>query len=186
MSRGSFTAPDIIRTGDAQAAGFATGLPPTTGGYQLKVSPYTDAEIGGSPSSGSQQKSYVAHGKGNLDLALVDEAIDTVESLDPGEPLTLIVRLGSLCGLLNELWRSAAESSQYHQQILAAAESAAISALRASAVTDSQLAAIRAALKDLTSPILTQANVDSISSLLVDEQFSPLAILGARADVDHE
>ncbi|MCY2953829.1 MAG: hypothetical protein NTU53_17920 [Planctomycetota bacterium] len=123
-------------------------------------------------------------GKGHLDSGLLDRAQETIESIDTDDAETLLIRLQSLGGIACELWRAAASSSQYHRQILAAFESAVLTAIQAEGITSGQLRALRAAVIDLRSPVLTQGNVDSIASHLIDEQYSPLAILSEHEEND--
>jgi hypothetical protein len=128
----------------------------------------------------------IQSGTGTLDASILDDALGVIESLRSARPDMVLMHLNSLSGLLCELWQSAAKSSTYHRQILSAADSAVLSATVAETVNDRQLSAIRGALTDLGQRTLTQANVDSIASSLIDEQFSPLAILGDMPDTSPE
>ncbi len=147
---------------------------------------YTTAEIDSSNKSKAIQSADVPKGLGRIDGGLLEAALETLENTDPLDQANLPIRLSTLSGLVYEMWRSAIGSSQYHQQILAAAESATISASRAGVIGEGQVRALRTALTDLSSRVLTQANVESIGSLLIDEQFSPLAALADREDVEHD
>ena len=121
--------------------------------------------------------SEIRAGTGAIDSRLLDHAIETVESIDPTDPQAFSVRLASLSGLVCELWRTAKSSGQFHRQILTAVDNAVVCALRSESVTQHQLSAIREAIVDLRSPILTQANVDSIASHMIDEGYHPLAMV---------
>lgn len=123
-------------------------------------------------------------GAGQLDTSLLNKAKELLESFQFDDPQDVIVRIEALSGLVSELWRGARASSQYHRQILAALDSAAIQAGQIATLVPSQLNALRSAVYDLSQRTLTQANVDSIAGRLIDEGFSPLAPLGSWSVTD--
>jgi hypothetical protein len=109
------------------------------------------------------------------DKRLLDEAIDVLESINFTLGLDVLSATESLSGLICELWATAADASPYHQVLLAAIESAVIQARDTEQLTESQSAALRSGFIDLKSPVVTESHVESLSSRLVDESFSPFA-----------
>ncbi|HET6251099.1 MAG TPA: hypothetical protein VFE47_25655 [Tepidisphaeraceae bacterium] len=121
--------------------------------------------------------SDVRSGPGAIDPILLNRALETIESIDSNDKQTFSVQVASLGGMVCEMWRTAKSSSQYHRQVLAAVDNAIICTLLTETLTSRQISAIREALVDLKSPILTQANVDSIASHMIDENYGPLAMI---------
>jgi len=79
-----------------------------------------------------------------------------------------------LRGIVLQLWESAANATQFHQEILAALESAV---LGVETLNKNQLSAVREAVMDLGNDVLSEAHLDVIRRKFIAEGFSPLALL---------
>jgi hypothetical protein len=80
------------------------------------------------------------------------------------------------------LWESAADCSQFHQDILAILENA-VTCMRADdtlAPTESRLRVLREALNDLRQPQLAGAHVEVARSQFIREGFPPLGFADAN------
>lgn len=181
-----------MRTGDQiydyvgmQSAGGSTSLFETTRAREGSVSSRNQSGAG-TPSSIAESQSPAKDrssdsgnrsGQGRIDRQLLDQAQEILESLIPDDA-DILVRLDSLSGIVCELWRSAAKSSQYHRQVLTAVETAVRVATKRASITSEQISAIRQGILDLGLKTLTQAHIDSIASHLLDSGISPLAPLG--------
>lgn len=116
-----------------------------------------------------------------LDKSLLLRARDILESFDANDLVQSSVDLESLRGIVVQLWESAANSTQFHQQILAILESAI---LTIELPNQEQLSLFREAVIDLGHDVLTQAQVDIIQRQFISKGFSPLALLGDTEDSD--
>jgi hypothetical protein len=112
--------------------------------------------------------------RGILDQLLLTRAIEIVDSFEGCDVIDASVNLESLRGIVSQLWNSAIGSSRFHQDILAALESALLSI---ETPTSAQISILREALIDLGQKVLTQAHVEIIRSEFVSRGFSPLALL---------
>lgn len=119
-------------------------------------------------------------GKG-LNKSLLVRAKEILESFDANNLVESSVDLESLRGIVLQLWESAINSSQFHQQILAILESAI---LTIELPNQEQLSLFREAVIDLGHDLLTQAQVDIIQRQFISRGFSPLALLGDTEDSD--
>ena len=117
------------------------------------------------------------HGKtlvGGLDKSLLGRAQVILESFDWDDAVGVAINMESLRGIILQLWESAANASQFHQDILAVLESAMLSV----ELPDSHhLSVFREAIRDLESDLLAQAHVDVIRRRFISAGFSPLALL---------
>jgi hypothetical protein len=117
------------------------------------------------------------HGKilvGGLDKSLLKRAQIILESFDCDDAVSVAINIESLRGIILQLWESAANASQFHQDILAVLESAMLSVVSPSS---HHLSVFREAIRDLNSDLLAQAHVDVIRRRFISAGFSPLALL---------
>lgn len=119
--------------------------------------------------------------KGVLDKALLKRAESIIDGFNFDDPLSVTVNMESLQGVVLELWESATTSSQYHQDILAALESAILSI---EVPSEDQLSVFREAIRDLGNEVLTVEHVDIIRQQFIANGFSPLALLDEVEDGD--
>jgi hypothetical protein len=117
----------------------------------------------------------------SLDKSLLARARNIIDGFTPGDVMEDTINFESLRGIVLQLWESAENASQLHQEILAILESAILSI---ECPTESQLAAFKEAVTDLGSDVLTQAHVDVIRRRFIAEGFSPLALLSEVKDGD--
>jgi hypothetical protein len=134
----------------------------------------------GSPQPFSLVKNKQIVPKG-LDMSLLNRAKSIIDGFNPSDVIESAVNLESLRGIVLQLWESATNASQFHQEILANLESAILSV---ECPTKSQLAAFKEAVTDLRSDVLTQAHVNVIRKRFIREGFSPLAILSQIENAD--
>lgn len=118
---------------------------------------------------------------GSLDKSLLERAKDVVESLRVNDVMDTAINLDSLRGIVLQLWESATNSTQFHQEILALLESAVISI---ESPNKDQLSVFREAIIDLENDVLAQAHVDVIRRQFIKRGFSPLAVLSEIEDSD--
>jgi hypothetical protein len=116
-----------------------------------------------------------------LDRSLLNRAKNIMDGFNHSDIMEVAVNLESLRGIVLQLWESAANASQLHQEILAILESAILSV---ECPTESQLAAFKEAVTDLGIDILTQAHVNVIRRRFIAEGFGPLALLSEVKDGD--
>lgn len=116
---------------------------------------------------------------GRLDETLLKRAESIIDGFDYVDPLNATVNMESLRGVVFELWESAATSSEYHQDILAALESAILSI---DIPNEDQLSVFREAIRDLRNGVLTAEHVDIIRRQFAVNGFSPLALLDEAED----
>jgi len=121
-----------------------------------------------------------AVGKG-LNKSLLERAKSIIDGFNCDDVMDATVNLESLRGIVLQLWKSATNSSQFHQDILAILESAIISV---EYPNKDQLTVFREAVIDLGNNVLTQAHVDVIRRRFISEGFSPLALLSEVEDGD--
>jgi len=118
---------------------------------------------------------------GSLDKSLLERAKDIVESLRVNDVMDTAINLDSLRGIVLQLWESATNSTQFHQEILALLESAVISI---DSPNEDQLSVFREAIIDLENDVLAQAHVDVIRRQFIKRGCSPLAVLSEIEDSD--
>ncbi len=123
-----------------------------------------------------------AGGGGRIDPSLIQKAKDIVESIDSRDAFQTPLHVTSLAGVVMEMWESAADSSDIHQDILATLENAVRLRGEEAAVTNEDLSAFREALTDLTQEHLAQENADVIRSRFVRMGFGPLAFAEEDSD----
>jgi len=114
-----------------------------------------------------------------LDRSLLNRAKDIIDSFNNCDVMESTIDLESLRGTVLQLWESATNGTQFHQEILATLESAILSV---ESPNESQLSVFKEAVMDLENDILTQAHVDIIRERFVAEGFSPLALLSEAED----
>jgi len=112
--------------------------------------------------------------RGTLDQGLLTRAIAIIDSFEGTDVIGTCVNVESLRGIVYQLWNSAVATTRFHQDILAALESALLSI---ETPTSGQISILREALIDLGQKVLTQAHVEIIRSEFVSRGFSPLALL---------
>ena len=118
---------------------------------------------------------------GGLNKSLLKRAKDIIDSFNHHDVMEATIDLESLKGIVLQLWESATNGTQFHQEILATLESAILSV---ESPNESQLSAFKEAVMDLGNDVLTQAHVDVIRRRFISEGFSPLALLTEIEDVD--
>jgi len=116
-----------------------------------------------------------------LNKSLLKRAKDIIDSFNHHDVMEATIDLESLKGIVLQLWESATNGTQFHQEILATLESAILSV---ESPNESQLSAFKEAVMDLGNDVLTQAHVDVIRRRFISEGFSPLALLTEIEDVD--
>jgi len=117
----------------------------------------------------------------SLDKSLLARAQSIVDSLDLVDVEQATVDFESLRGIIIQLWESAVNASQFHQDILAILESAMLSVDLPGA---NHLPHFREAIRDLCSDALTGAHVDVIRRRFINAGFSPLVLLGELNNED--
>ena len=166
-----------------------TGAQPTKAAT-LPTSDAAGTEIGSQTRGISQRESQEAKRpleapkkalKGALDKALLKRAESIIDGFDFDNPLSVTVNMESLQGVSLGLWESATTSGQYHQDILAALESAILSI---EVPNEDQLSVFREAIRDLGNKILTEEHIDIIRQQFIANGFSPLALLSEVEDED--
>lgn len=118
---------------------------------------------------------------GGLDKTLLKRAKDIIDGFNHHGVMEAAIDLESLRGIVLQLWESATNGTQFHQEILATLESAILSV---ESPNESQLSVFKEAVMDLEMDVLTQAHVDVIRRRFIAEGFSPLALLSEVEDVD--
>jgi hypothetical protein len=119
-------------------------------------------------------ESYRKAVKGGLDNSLLRRAQSILDSFNCDDVMDATINMESLRGFILQLWESATNSSQFHQDILATLESAILSI---ESLNKNQLSAFREGIKDLGNEVLTQDHVDIIRREFIAKGFSPLALL---------
>jgi len=109
-----------------------------------------------------------------LDKSLLERAKTLLEDYNITDAMQTTIDLGSLRGIVLQLWESAATSTQFHREILALLEAAVISL---ESPNEGQLSVLREAVIDLQNDVLAQAHIDVIRRQFINEGFSPLALL---------
>jgi len=135
-----------------------------------------------SPAAPAQSARPRAYKSGQIDRTILDQAFDLLESLDPRDAYQTPLHLNSIAGALMALWESAADCSQFHQDILAILENA-VTCMRADdtlAPTESRLRVLREVLNDLRQPQLAGAHVEVARSQFIREGFPPLGFADAN------
>jgi len=120
-------------------------------------------------------------GRGELNKQLLSrskEILDIFET-EKLDPMDVSINFNSLKAVVLELWRTAAKSSQFHQDILAILESAL---LALNSPEKKHISLFREAIIDLGQEILSQPHVDVIRHRFIKEGFTPLAIMSLIED----
>lgn len=118
---------------------------------------------------------------GSLDKSLLKRAKIIIDSFDPSDVIGSAINTETLRGIVLQLWESATNATLFHQEILAAIESAVLSVESPSM---NQLSAFKEAIMDLGSDVLAQAHLDVIRRRFIAEGFNPLALLSQVEDGD--
>jgi hypothetical protein len=118
---------------------------------------------------------------GRLDRSLLERANAIIDSFNAEDVMDSTINMESLRGIVLQLWESAANATQFHQEILAMLESAILSV---ECLSKSQLSAWREAVIDLGNDILAQAHLDVIRRRFIAEGFTPLALLSEAENDD--
>lgn len=179
-----------ISTSSGASIGFQDTLPGGTN-YPTKTSEKVSASEEGveDRTQGSARPTGVrftvtkgkpAAGKG-LSKSLLERAKSIIESFKHDDTFDATINFDSLRGIILELWESARESTQFHQQILGILESAILSI---ETPNQEQLFVFREAILDLGHDVLTPAHVDVIRTQFVNHGFTPLALLSEIEDED--
>lgn len=111
---------------------------------------------------------------GKLDGSLLNRAKTIIDSFNSDDVIESTINIESLRGIILQLWESAVNATQFHQEILAALES---SVLGVETLNNNQLSAVREAIMDLGNDVLAPAHLDVIRRRFIVEGFSPLALL---------
>ena len=111
---------------------------------------------------------------GKLDGSLLNRAKTIIDNFNSDDVIESTINIESLRGIVLQLWESAANATQFHQEILAALESAILSV---ETLDKNQLSAVREAIMDIGNDVLAQAHLDVIRGRFITEGFSPLALL---------
>lgn len=113
-----------------------------------------------------------------IDAALLKRAEETLNSLDDADEIDMQLLLAGLVGIVSDLWESAAEASDIHQEILATLENGVrVAAGRGRSLSTDESLAIRGAVHFLKQPRLVRSNAESIRSEFVEAGFQPLGFL---------
>ncbi len=91
-----------------------------------------------------------------------------------GDSYSFTIDLAALASVVFGMWASAVNSSDQHKAILTILEQAVLSA---TTLNDAQISALRSALVDLSSEVLTESHVEVTRTSFIDEGFSPMALL---------
>lgn len=121
--------------------------------------------------------SSLRSGIGNIDVALIRKATEITESISLDDSFDTQLHLTSLQGLACDMWASASESSEVHQELLAVFESAVIQTNADGTATPQQLDLFRECLCDLSRPSLVPAHAEVLRSQFIRIGFKPLAFL---------
>lgn len=122
-------------------------------------------------------------GNNRLDKALLKRAQSIIDGFDRDDVMNATINMESLRGVILGLWESAANSTLFNRDILAALESAILSI---EIPSEDQLSVFREAINDLESEILTASHVDIIRQRFIANGFSPLALLDEVEDGDNK
>ncbi|MEE9294605.1 MAG: hypothetical protein V3W34_06565 [Phycisphaerae bacterium] len=117
-----------------------------------------------------------------MDATLLRKAIETVASIDLNDPVNTAIHMSALSGTVLWLWESAAESSEHHQDILAALENAVRYCRDLDCPTSEQIDAIREALIYLAQPTVVREQAKVVRERFVDEGIGALAFLDKAGD----
>ena len=155
MSAETLSAAEISSSGDGTAAegnrptGYSDHTSYVLGSYPGRT---TGHMITGAP----QEPSLTGHVRAERDIPIkaakaldrrcVADAVEFVESIRDADAYERQLHLTGLCGCVMDLWDTAVNSSESHQEILAALERAVRAAAIAGEVTREQLDAFREAL----------------------------------------
>jgi hypothetical protein len=113
-----------------------------------------------------------------VDAALLTRAEETLKSLDDADELDVQLLLTGLVGIVSDMWESAVDASDIHQEILATLENGArVAAGRGRSLSAAESLAIRSAIHFLKQPRLVRSNAESVRSEFVEARFPPLGFL---------
>jgi hypothetical protein len=118
-------------------------------------------------------------GIGRMDSDLVNRALEIIEGLDINDNYENPLGVASLRTIVYQMWKGAAQSSDYHQSILAILERAVLSIELLTAETAE---AVREAIVDLSNSVLTASHVETLRSRFIDLDFSSLSLLSQLGD----
>ncbi len=121
--------------------------------------------------------SSLRSGIGNIDADLIRKATEITESLSLDDYFDTQLHLTALQGLACDMWASASESSELHQELLAVFESAVRQTNADGDATHQQLDLFRECLCDLSRPSLVRAHAEVLRSQFIRMGFKPLAFL---------
>jgi len=101
--------------------------------------------------------------------------MEQLESINPEDQFETQLQLVSLSGTTMEMWETAAESSEAHQEVLAILENGVRQVARDGMLSDEQLSAIREALRELPQAVLVRSIVETIRVRFLSAGFGPMA-----------
>ena len=120
---------------------------------------------------------------GELDKALLERAESIIDSFDSDDVEESAINLEALRGIVLGLWKSAKNSSYYHQDILSTLENALLSK---NDFTEEDMGLFHETVQDLKNELLVEDHVKIISERFIYRDFSPLAFLGEIKDEDSD
>ena len=123
----------------------------------------------------------VSFTQGRLDKSLLERAESIVDSFDSENVVELVINVEALRGIVLELWKTAKNSSQFHQDILSTLENALLSKHD---FTGEDMGLFREAIRDLKNKVLVGEHVETISGRFINQGFSPLAFLSEIGEGD--
>jgi len=113
---------------------------------------------------------------------MIQKAMRIIEEGDFADSRERELSVASLGAITSQLWEKAQHATIYHQQILAGVDNACVLMCRGLEPSPERLSAVREALIDLSLDRLTQSNVESVNSRLMDVGFSPFAEIDEIAE----
>ena len=113
-----------------------------------------------------------------VDAALLRRAEEMLKSLDGADELDVQLLLTGVVGIVSDMWESAADASDIHQEILATLENGVrIAAERGRSLSAVESLAIRSAVFSLKQARLVRSNAESVRSEFVEAGFPPMGFL---------
>jgi len=114
----------------------------------------------------------------SVDAVLLGHAEETLKSLDGADELDVQLLLTGVVGIVSDMWESAAEASNIHQEILATLENGVrVAAERGRSPSAAESLAIRNAVYCLKQARLVRSNAESVRSEFVEAGFPPMGFL---------
>jgi hypothetical protein len=155
-------------------------------GYGTYSSMPKETEIGGSNDSKKDRRIAKAKARSRsvevgIKPELLARAKELLTGLDVTDQLSLTVNLSEVGTTVAALWESAGKTTPIHKMILAALDSAILSALAADFISADQISVFLEALGDLSMETVTEVQAEAIRSRLIDLGKKPLFII---ADAD--